>query len=66
MKNIVVEVCDGIVVGVHVPDGDYNVHVIEVDDYPVGWGKDPLVAQYYRDVEEVKKNLVEVLNGPSL
>lgn len=65
MKNIVVDVSDGIVVGVHVPDGEYNVHVIDVDDYPVG-GQDPLVAQYYQDVEEVKKDLVEVLNGPSL
>ena len=58
-KNIVIKVSDGIVVGVYTPDPDYNVHIVDADDFPVN-GLDPLVAQYYQDVEEICEELYEI------
>lgn len=58
-KNIVIKVSDGIVVGVYTPDADYNVHIIDADDFPVN-GQDPLVAQYYQDVEKICEDLYEI------
>ncbi len=55
MKNIVVEVEDGIVQAVYCPDESYQVHVLDWDVTKTE--DDQSVADYFADVEKEKKNL---------
>ena len=60
MKNVVVEVEDGIIQAVYCPDGTYNVHILDRDDTEAaGVEHDPSVLQYYQDVEEICNELVD-------
>tara|TARA_R100000008_G_scaffold24592_1_gene13259 strand:+ start:392 stop:586 length:195 start_codon:yes stop_codon:yes gene_type:complete len=55
MKNVVVEVQDGIVQAVYCPDETYNVHVLDYDNTE----ESPEIVQYYQDVEEICNELVD-------
>ena len=57
MKNVVVEVQDGIVTAVYCPDENYNVHILDLDDMEVE--HDLNVQQYYQDVEQITNELVD-------
>ena len=57
MKNVVVEVQDGIVTAVYCPDESYNVHVLDLDDMEAE--HDLNVQQYYQDVEQITNELVD-------
>jgi|TARA_Y100000592_G_scaffold42625_1_gene67750 hypothetical protein len=57
MKNVVVEVQDGIVTAVYCPDETYNVHILDLDDMEVE--HDLNVQQYYQDVEQITNELVD-------
>ena len=57
MKNVVVEVQDGIVTAVYCPDETYNVHILDLDDIEVE--HDLNVQQYYQDVEQITNELVD-------
>tara|TARA_R110000824_G_C15107566_1_gene666859 strand:+ start:42 stop:221 length:180 start_codon:yes stop_codon:yes gene_type:complete len=58
MKNIVVEVEDGIVQAVYCPDETYNVHILDMDNTE---GSQE-VSQYYKDVEEICNELVDCIS----
>ena len=55
MKNVVVEIEDGIVQAVYCPDETYDVHVLDHDNTE----ESPEVVQYYQDVEEICNQLVD-------
>tara|TARA_Y100001937_G_scaffold36820_1_gene52615 strand:+ start:710 stop:895 length:186 start_codon:yes stop_codon:yes gene_type:complete len=57
MKNVVVEVQDGIVTAVYCPDETYNVHILDLDDMQVE--HDPNAQQYYQDVEQITNELFD-------
>tara|TARA_R100001244_G_scaffold82958_1_gene64192 strand:- start:207 stop:410 length:204 start_codon:yes stop_codon:yes gene_type:complete len=59
MKNVVVEVQDGIVQAVYCPDETYNVHILDRDDTEVVGFHSREVAKYYKDVEEICNELVD-------
>jgi|TARA_R110000744_G_scaffold248035_1_gene364471 hypothetical protein len=54
IKNIVIDIEDGIVQSVFCPDGEYNVHVL---DKNIMDEDDESVIEYFKDVEKEKKNL---------
>jgi len=56
MKNIVIEVNDGVVVSVMAPE-DHNVHVIDYDNMDEN---DSLVNEWLDEIEEIKSKLVEI------
>ena len=58
MKNIVVEVEDGIVQAVYCPDETYNVHILDMDNTEGS----QVVSQYYKDVEEICNELVDCIS----
>jgi hypothetical protein len=58
MKNIVVEVEDGIVQAVHCPDRTYSVHILDNDNTE----ESQEVVQYYKDVEEICNELVDCIS----
>ena len=57
VKNVVVEVEDGIIQAVYCPDETYNVHILDRDDIEAEY--DTSVSQYYQDVEEICNELVD-------
>jgi hypothetical protein len=58
MKNIIVEVSDGVIVGVYCPDDTYNVNILDHDDREAEVNQE--VLNYYNDLEKEKKNLVNL------
>lgn len=52
-KNIIVEIEDGIILGVYCPDETYVVNVLDHSDTE----ESPEVQDYYDDLEEEKQNL---------
>ena len=55
MKNVVVEIEDGIVQAVYCPDWTYDVHILDNDNTE----ESQKVTQYYKDVEEICNQLVD-------
>jgi len=58
MKNIIVEVSDGVIVGVYCPDNTYNVNILDHDDREAEVNQE--VLNYYNDLEKEKENLVNL------
>jgi len=58
MKNIIVEVSDGVIVGVYCPDNTYNVNILDHDDREAEVNQE--VLNYYNDLEKEKENLVDL------
>jgi len=58
MKNIIVEVSDGVIVGVYCPDDTYNVNILDHDDREAEVNQE--VLNYYNDLEKEKENLVNL------
>lgn len=58
MKNIIVEVSDGVIIGVYCPDETYNVNILDHDDREAEVSQE--VLNYYNDLEKEKKNLVNL------
>lgn len=60
-KNVVVEMSDGVVVGVYCPDQEYDVHVIDYDTAPSLVDQDDILREYYYDVENLTESLTQCL-----
>lgn len=58
MKNIIVEVSGGVIVGVYCPDETYNVNILDHDDREAEVNQE--VLNYYNDLEKEKENLVNL------
>lgn len=58
MKDIIVEVDDGMIVGVFCPNESYNVHILDHGDER---DKQSVAGQYYSDLEDTKTKLVNCI-----
>ena len=58
--RIIVEVADGVVQAVYCPDLTYNVDLLDHDDWNRDEGVaelDPAMDSYYRELQEISKDL---------
>tara|TARA_A100001515_G_scaffold57115_2_gene45050 strand:- start:103 stop:282 length:180 start_codon:yes stop_codon:yes gene_type:complete len=53
-KNIIVEIEDGIILGIYCPDETYTVNVLDHSDRE---NDCPTILEYYEDLEKTKENL---------
>lgn len=53
-KNIIIEICDGVIQSVYCPDSTYIVDVLDQNDRDI---PDKSLQAYYDDLEKEIKNL---------